>query len=89
MKLVKRCVAACSYKNKAGEEKTKWVEVGSLWRKEDGALSLRIDAVPTSNWDGWCLLQDPFENEIAQEEAEQAEASDSGKQELPEDDIPF
>lgn len=87
MKVVKRLVAACSYTNKAGEEKTKWVEMGAMWKKDDGNFSLNISAVPTVNWDGWVLLQDPWED---REEAQAAEVKQDAKQEeIPEDDIPF
>jgi hypothetical protein len=87
MKVVKRLVAPCSYTTKAGEEKTKWVEMGAMWKKDDGNFILNISAVPTVNWDGWVLLRDPWED---REEAQVAEVKqDSKQEEIPEDDIPF
>lgn len=82
---VKRLVAACSYTKKNGEEKTNWVEMGTLWKNDAGKFRISISAVPTVNWDGWVNLQDPWESQDKPENANQEEA----KQEIGEDDIPF
>jgi len=84
MKVVKRLVAPCSYTNKAGEEKTNWVEMGAMWKTDDGKFRLNINAVPTVNWDGWVTLQDPRDAQEAKQ-VKQEEPS----QEVLEDDIPF
>lgn len=85
MKVVKRLVAACKYTNKAGEEKTNWVEMGAMWKTDEGKFRINVSAVPTVNWDGWVLLQDPWEPQQNVENVSQ----DQPSQEMSEDDIPF
>ena len=33
-----------------GETRTTWVELGSLWLKEDGSISGVLQAIPVGNW---------------------------------------
>lgn len=51
----KRIVAANGkYTNKDGDEKTRWLTVGTLFQKEDGSFSAKIEALPCGpQWDGW------------------------------------
>lgn len=45
------CVAK-NYKDKDGNEKTQWLNVGSLFVKDDGKMSIVLDTIPTGVWDG-------------------------------------
>lgn len=40
---------------KSGERDGKvfWTRVGSFLEKENGKYSIKLDAIPTGNWDGW------------------------------------
>jgi hypothetical protein len=35
------------------KEKTQWIRVGVLLEKEDGKMRIKLDTIPTGNWDGW------------------------------------
>jgi len=45
------------YQTKSGEDKTQWINVGSLAIFDDGGMSVTIDVVPL-NWDGRCKVFD-------------------------------
>lgn len=40
------------YTNAAGENKKRFVKVGTLFDKGNG-MSIKIDAIPAAGWDGW------------------------------------
>lgn len=43
-----------TYKTNQGEEKKRYLKVGSLFQDEQGRLSLKLDAVPVAKeWSGW------------------------------------
>lgn len=55
-----------SYRNKAGEEKKRYITCGSVFEGDDGRLSLKLDAVPASpEWTGWVAFYEPRENGAA------------------------
>ena len=47
-----------SYTTPDGEEKARWVEIGSVYTHADGKQSILIKAMPvgSSDWDGWVSL---------------------------------
>lgn len=47
-----------TYKDRNGEEKTRWHHMGVCFQNDKGQLSLKIDSLPL-NWDGWVSLFDP------------------------------
>lgn len=54
MKPIKRAVAITGEYEKNGQTKKQYTNVGTLFQREDGSLSLKIEAVPAGNkWDGW------------------------------------
>lgn len=70
------------YVDSEGQEKTRWLRVGSLIEKE-GGYRIKLDAVPAnmSETDGWLQV---FETDDKPYQSSQATA-----QEKPKDDIPF
>jgi len=52
---------------KDGEEKTSWLKVGKLFRKEDGSFRVKMDAFPadTSQSGGWLAVFEPRQNQNA------------------------
>lgn len=49
-----------TYRNKAGEEKKRYITCGSVFEGDDGRLSLKLDAVPASpEWTGWVAFYEP------------------------------
>lgn len=60
MKKIKNAVAVNGTYMKDGQEKKNYVTIGSLFEKDDGSLSLKLDALPAgNNWDGWVSFFDP------------------------------
>lgn len=56
---------------KAEDEKTgkaRWEKVGVLIEKEEGRMSVKIDLVPATNWDGWLVVSERRRKEEAAEE---------------------
>ena len=43
-------MCAKPYKTKSGEDKTKWVRLGSCVQTDDGKMFGDIDAIPTGAW---------------------------------------
>ena len=53
--------AGRKYKDRNGDEKTHWVQCGSIFRKDNGAMYIKLDAIPTGNeWSGWLTVK-PFD----------------------------
>lgn len=43
-----------SYTNAEGEEKVRWVRIGSVFKREDGTVCAKIDVLPVGGeWNGW------------------------------------
>lgn len=63
MKKVKRLVASGGkYTAADGSEKTRWIPVGTMFKRDDGNLAIKIDAVPVGEFNGWVSLFD-FDDE--------------------------
>lgn len=43
---------------KTGQEKTSWLTIGKVIQKDNGNLTLKIDAIPVA-FDGWVQFFDP------------------------------
>jgi hypothetical protein len=71
------------YTDKQGNEKKRYVNVGSVFEDEQGRLSLKLDAVPAgSEWSGWVSFYEPKAKESAPVE-------NSAQQTPIDDDAPF
>lgn len=46
------------WKKSETKGKTQWERIGVLLEKEDGKKSLKIDLLPTGNWDGWLVVSE-------------------------------
>ena len=44
-----------TYKDRNGEEKARWHNMGVCFQSDQGHLSIKIDSLPL-NWDGWVSL---------------------------------
>lgn len=45
-----------------GEEKTRWVTIGALFKNDEGKTSMKIDSMPVGGtWDGWVQMFNPEE----------------------------
>ena len=92
MKVIKKavCVTGKYTDRKTGTEKNQYLTVGKLMQREDGSLSLKLDAVPVG-FDGWINFY-----ELEQAGATRPHPSDGTGQvsqapqgNFAEDDIPF
>ena len=53
-----------TYKDRNGEEKKRYVNVGSVFENDKGQLSLKLDSVPVGNeWSGWVSFFEPKERD--------------------------
>jgi len=59
---------------KDNEEKTAWKKVGTMFIKDDGKMSIKIDMMPVGEFDGWCQVfdQKPRDNAPIPEEGSDA-----------------
>jgi hypothetical protein len=87
MKKVKRLVVANGkYNDGAGQEKTRWLTIGSMLKKDDGQFKLKIDSIPVgSEFDGWVNLFD-VDDEGGQP---RPTAAPAGQVPAQDDDLPF
>lgn len=79
-----------TYTDRAGAEKGRYLNVGKVFQRDDGSLTLKLDCLPIGipDWSGWvnCYPHKPRENPTAPPVTNEwgpATPSD------PDDDIPF
>ena len=46
-----------TYTDRNGQEKRRYLTVGKLFQRDDGSMSMKIDAIPV-NFDGWLNAYD-------------------------------
>lgn len=89
MKIVKRLAVVRNYTKANGEEGSNWTDMGVMFKKDNGKFSIKIDAIPAGDWDGWVQLLDP-RDESEERQARMAPAPQTASQpEVLDDDIPF
>jgi hypothetical protein len=75
-----------TYKDKEGNEKTRWQKIGVVIDSSTGGMAAKIEMTPVG-WDGWAQLAEP-DLAPAKEPAKANAYQKSGADGL-EDDIPF
>lgn len=58
MKKIKDIVYSEKYTTGSGEEKTRYTNCGSLLERDDGSLSIKLEAIPVG-FTGWLNCYDP------------------------------
>lgn len=76
-----------TYKDRNGEEKARWHNMGVCFQSDQGHLSLKIDSIPV-NWDGWISLFEPKPKENENKRLNTG-AGIAGSNGIQDDDIPF
>ncbi len=76
MPAIKKLMAANGNYQKDGEEKTNWVRVGTMFKSTEGKFSIKIEALPIGEWDGWVQLFD-FEEQRERSASDQNSAPNS------------
>lgn len=90
----KKYEAVCTigkYIDRQGNEKKRYITVGSVFEDEQGRLSLKLDAVPVGqDWSGWVSFFEPKAKDAAPI-SEHSEAKGNAFQSQPFDDsdLPF
>jgi hypothetical protein len=81
----KRAVAVTgTYTDRNGSEKKRYTTIGTLFRYDDGNLSLKIDAVPVGQgWNGFVSFYDLEERKTGAETSTREPGQDLN------DEIPF
>lgn len=87
MKRYKRAVANCGqYTTPGGETKNRYQNVGTLFKRDDGSVTLKMESLPVGGeWNGWINFYDIDEKRKEQPRQQRAPAP----QQDYEDDIPF
>jgi hypothetical protein len=63
-----------TYKNHAGEEKKRFVKIGTVFENDQGQMSLKLDSIPVGqDWSGWANFYEP-KDEPAQRPQPQRQA---------------
>jgi hypothetical protein len=77
-------------KDKEGNEKTFWTKIGSIWTKDDGTVSIELDALPLPDNEGRCVVKGflPKERDQAAPRQQAAPQGGGAFQDF-ENDIPF
>jgi len=93
MKRIKKAVATTGkYTDRNGSEKNRYVNVGSMFKREDGSVCLKLDSVPVGpGFEGWINFYD-LDEERQQEPRRQPEPEPPQKKQpdpVESDDIPF
>ena len=84
MKKVKRLVGSAGTYTVDGQEKTRWFPMGTLFKKDDGNLVIKLDGVPVGpDFSGWVQLFD-FDDD-----AKPAAAPKPAPTPAADDDLPF
>lgn len=85
----KLVVANGTYVDGNGDEKTRWLTIGTLLKGDGDKLSIKLDSIPLGNeWNGWvqCFK---MEDEHAQPRGRGNGRKTVPANELPDDDIPW
>tara|TARA_R100000231_G_scaffold51651_2_gene43541 strand:+ start:180 stop:482 length:303 start_codon:yes stop_codon:yes gene_type:complete len=100
MEKIKDAIAVVGEYNKGGEIKKRYQKVGSLFQRDDGSFSMKLESLPLSgDWNGWLNFYDPYGQRKDQEQQQPALQSQQTQQQPqqqqqghnfgPNDEIPF
>jgi hypothetical protein len=79
------------YTDKDGNEKTRYVNVGVLFTRDDGSLTMKLEAIPVG-FNGWINFYEPKPQEgggKGERERPQRTGGGNARGGAPDDDIPF
>ena len=77
-----------TYKDRNGDEKKRYANVGTVFENEDGRLSLKLDTVPVGQeWSGWISFFEPKDRDG--QAGQQRQAPSQHQQEENDSSIPF
>lgn len=88
MKAIKKITAVTGKYMKDGQEKNRYTRVGTLFQRDDGSLSIKIDVMPVGEFAGWLNCYDLDENRQQQYQQGAQQARQAAGDEFSQD-IPF
>jgi hypothetical protein len=66
-----------TYRNAAGEEKSRWLTVGSMFQ-DGNKTTIKIDSIPAGNlWNGWLSIVDLPEGDGQPRQGQQRQAKNN------------
>lgn len=69
------------YTDRNGQEKKRYINVGTVFEDDQGRLSLKLDAVPVGQeWSGWISFFEPKPREMSPAQQAHSEAKANGYQ---------
>lgn len=88
MKAIRKLVASNGeYKDASGDTKKRWQRVGTMFKGDDGEVSIKLDCIPVGNeWSGWVKA---FPMDDNQQTPQQAHAQPPSRDDGDSGDIPF
>jgi hypothetical protein len=58
-----------TYMDRSGNEKKRYINIGSVFIDDEGRQSLKLDSVPvTPEWSGWVSFYEPKERESSSQQ---------------------
>ena len=48
------------YTDNTGATKGRFLNLGKLFKRDDGSITLKIDSIPVGGWEGWVNFSDPL-----------------------------
>lgn len=78
------------YTNGQGEEKTRYLNIGVVFERDDGSLSMKLESLPV-NFSGWINFYPPKEQDNAKQASRAGQAANQarGSSDPFGDDTPF
>ena len=89
MKKIKNLVVAQGKYMSDGQEKTRWLTIGSMFKKDDGNITLKLDSVPVGEFDGWVNVFDLPDRDAPQRAPAPSTAPQSYQTSVADEDVPF
>lgn len=64
MRLIKNAYTKVGeYTDNSGATKARYLNIGKLFKRDDGSISLKLDSLPIGAWEGWVNFSDPLPRE--------------------------
>ncbi|MEJ7745266.1 MAG: hypothetical protein WKF61_00625 [Luteimonas sp.] len=78
------------YTDREGNEKTRYVNVGALMQRDDGSMTMKLEAIPVG-FNGWINFYEPKpkDGEQTQRQARPQRTSNAPAAEFDGEEIPF
>ena len=69
-----------TYTDNQGQEKGRWMNVGAVFKNDQGQVSIKLEAIPTGDWNGWISAFEPKQRNNQQQGQQQSTGSYNGQQ---------